>query len=915
MGDMTAAGAALSAWSRASDGQVPAGLIRTQLDYGLDDAQTDADVNLAEAVRLMAGGEHAAAAAVLSEAAQIVKAAGLRQEYIAPIQPWLATALRRQADAAAPYDLVERRRAIRAGRRALRSARRIARFYRNNEPHVLREAGLYAAMAGRSGKARRLFTRSLAVAESQGASYERLLTLRAWASTGLDVQGTSAAATREAVDAELALLVPQLSMVDGVDAAVGAPPSLSLLDRFAALLASGREIAAASTVEAVFTAVQQASVTLLRGEHCEVLRLTDLSGESLFDEDSGRIVSRTIVRRALKQGRVVVISALDREILDSSDSIELSGIRSALCAPIHAQGATVALLYVSHAGFDGLFGDDEATIAEFISTLAGAALEHVANTEAELRQMLDELTVTSSLLEATLDATIDGILVVDRDGRMTSYNQRFVEMWDIPAQVLASRDDKAATAHVLGRLLEPDAFIAKVEELYASPQAESYDTIAFKDGRVFERGSKPQRIGDDVVGRVWSFRDITERVRGERALAEARDKAMEASRLKSEFVATTSHEIRTPMNGVIGLTGLLLETELSDEQRKYAEAVRMSAEALLAVVNDILDFSKIEAGKLELEAVDFDLRQSLADVASIVERSADAKGLTLTWDCDPTVPAGVRGDVGRLRQILVNLLGNAVKFTEHGRVRVHVTARDAIEPEGVLVRFEVSDTGVGLAPDHRDKLFEPFSQADASTTRRFGGTGLGLAICKRLADAMSGTIGVESELGVGSTFWVELPFTVVDAPALPMPQTFAIPALGRPLHHGATERVLVAEDNAINQLVAKEMIKRLGYECDVVGNGAEALEAMRLRSYAAVLMDCYMPEMDGFAATRELRARERNVDGQHTPVIAMTALAMAEDRERCTESGMDDYVSKPVSMVALGATLERWVASEPVPAS
>jgi CheY-like chemotaxis protein len=329
------------------------------------------------------------------------------------------------------------------------------------------------------------------------------------------------------------------------------------------------------------------------------------------------------------------------------------------------------------------------------------------------------------------------------------------------------------------------------------------------------------------------------------------------------------------------------------------------------VINDILDFSMIEAVTLELENVDFDLPLALDDVASLVARGAAAKRLELHWDCDTGVPVGLRGDVGRLRQILLNLLANAIKFTERGGVSIHVSRIDADGPDRVGVRFEVIDTGVGLLPEDRDRLFEPFSQADASTTRRFGGTGLGLAICARLAEAMGGTIGVESEFGVGSTFWVEIPFSLGEPPAEREPSLSPVP---RPANgEKRTGRVLVAEDNAINQLVAKEMIRRLGYDCDVVGNGAEALEALRLRRYAVVLMDCYMPEMDGFAATRELRERERQTpSGPHTPVIAMTALAMAEDRDRCTESGMDDYVSKPVNLMALGATLERWISNYPV---
>jgi signal transduction histidine kinase/tetratricopeptide (TPR) repeat protein/ActR/RegA family two-component response regulator len=903
MGDMTAAGGGLSAWSRASNGQVPESLLRTQLDYGLEDAQTDAEVNVAEGLRLRRAGDLAGAVEALEEAARIVRAAGLRQEYISPVQPWLATALRELAQSKPQWDLAERSAVLERGRRAVRSALMTAFFFRNNWPHALREAALYAAIGGHAAKAQRLMAKSLSAAVAQDAAYERLLTLRAWASLGLEVQGTPAAVVLESTEAELALLVPEVHHDEVGPVAGPSSPSLSLVDRFAALLAAGREIAAASTAEGVVAAVRHASLALLRGEQCEVLPVP-LTANLPH-------VSTTIVRRALEERAVVALSTLAGDALDSSDSIELSGVRSALCAPVLRDGEVVALVYVSHAGFEDLFGEDETRIAEFIATLAGAAMEHVANAEAELREMLDDLTVTSSLLEAALDATIDGILVVDAAGRMTSYNQRFGEMWNIPPQVLAERDDKAAIQYVLDRLADPAAFVAKVEELYARPEAESYDTIEFKDGRVFERGSKPQRIGDAIVGRVWSFRDVTERVRTEHALAVARDKAMEASRLKSEFVATTSHEIRTPMNGVIGLTGLLLETDLTDMQREYAEAVRMSAEALLGVINDILDFSKIEAGKLELENIDFNLPLALDDVASLVARGAAAKHLDLRWQTERDVPAGIRGDVGRLRQILLNLLANAVKFTETGSVRVHVANVGVLDDGRSMLRFDVIDTGVGLRPEESARLFEPFSQADASTTRKFGGTGLGLAICARLAEAMGGTIGVDSEFGVGSTFWVEIPFAVVETTT--RSNVVAVPVTPQPVQLARRSgRVLVAEDNAINQLVAKEMIRRLGYECDVVANGAEALEALRLRPYAAVLMDCYMPEMDGFAATRELRERERLTASERTPVIAMTALAMAEDRDRCTESGMDDYVSKPVNLRALGSTLERWVLGKAV---
>ena len=415
-----------------------------------------------------------------------------------------------------------------------------------------------------------------------------------------------------------------------------------------------------------------------------------------------------------------------------------------------------------------------------------------------------------------------------------------------------------------------------------------------------------------MIGTNW---DITESKKVSDMLLAAnaqadilREKAEAANRSKSEFLAAMSHEIRTPMNGVISMTSLLMDMGLTEKQLHYAQIIRSSGEALLSLINDILDFSKIEAYKLDLEVLDFHLTKIMNDTLELMNVKAEEKGLALHYDIDQDIPQFLRGDPGRLRQIVLNLIGNAIKFTAQGKVELHVHLDEYIGG-WVRLHFDISDTGIGVPPDKQENIFSPFTQADSSVTRKYGGTGLGLAISKQLAEMMGGTIGVKSENGRGSTFWFTAIFEKQNEEQIKtlMEHHHAVPA-EKDVVLNKNVRILLAEDNYTNQIVGIEILRKLGYQrVDIVANGEEALTALHSIDYDLVLMDCHMSEMDGFEATRRIRDDNSGVLNPQIPVIAMTALAMKKDRNQAIDAGMDDYLSKPIDPVDLERVLEKWL--------
>ena len=585
---------------------------------------------------------------------------------------------------------------------------------------------------------------------------------------------------------------------------------------------------------------------------------------------------------AFKNETVIVSDiATDYRFAAAKDFILSHGLRSCWSVPIRDTNHQVLGTFAMYHRHPCSPTDRELRIVEAGAYLAGNAIERV-RAKARLRENEERIKLAER-------AASLGIWDLDLATQTVTLSE------EMASQLGLARATTRTGLHDVGALMHPDDWSVLSTLLTATIQtgAPFHGEFRVPQGDGTHRSFRTQGRLDNEAGQPTRLSAASIEVTREKEIVAELQRAMHA---KSNFLANMSHEIRTPMNGLLGTVELLLDTGITIEQREHVDTIRSCGETLLGLVNDILDLSKIEAGKLSLERIPFSLEGLVNEAFALVSPLAAQRDLALVREIEQGVPAAVVGDPQRLRQVLLNLLSNAVKFTERGSVKVSLSSRPA-EGESVTVTVSVSDTGVGMPADVQERIFEPFTQADSSTTRRFGGTGLGLAICRRLITAMGGTLSLESSPGHGSTFCASVPLVMADESELPAP-------LGTDRIHRSDRQlaILLAEDNRLNRKVAVALLQKMGHRVDVAENGARAVEAVEQGHYDLVLMDCEMPVMDGYDATRAIRALPRHAA---VPIVAMTAYAMAEDRQRCLDAGMNEYVSKPISVERLRQAIDR----------
>lgn len=636
------------------------------------------------------------------------------------------------------------------------------------------------------------------------------------------------------------------------------------------------------------------------------VRMAAAAGRNVEYLDSIRVTwadepaGRGPVGICIRTGHVVVFNDLEShpDFEFWKQRANRYGFGAAISLPLSDDGAIIGALTIMAAETDAFRREEVELLEELAGDLSYGISAH--------RRRLSQARTEEALLETALefrtlfDAANDSIFIIDPPGHFLEVNQ-------LACRRLGYTRDELL--HMSVKDIDSPAFHSKLDA--RRDQLLANGRSLFETVHVAKNGAElPVEINSCLFeyrgapAMLCIARDIEERKRLEAAaikyageLERAKTAAERASHAKSEFLANVSHEIRTPMNGIIGMCGLLLDQALSSDQREYAATIHRSAEDLLGIVNDILDFSKIEAGGMKIECVDFDLVTRLAEVGDLLTPQICAKGLNYSFEAE-VEHRWVHGDAGRIRQVVLNLLGNAIKFTERGQVTLRI-AESCLAPGRCAFSISVSDTGVGIAAADVPLLFQPFTQVDASLSKRHQGTGLGLAISRRLAELMNGALSVTSELGKGSCFALTIPLPVVSAePA--REASHKPPALLSERHR----RILLAEDNVVNQRLGTRLLERCSCRVDLASNGKEAVDMAGRFPYELIFMDCGMPEMDGYDATRAIRAGERN--GSRIPIVALTAHAVAGTREECLACGMDDYVAKPVTLEALARALSHW---------